>query len=450
MSDVVTKRRPMIDWDEFEKRLNPPISAHQKEGDALAELLRIIADKVEPHFESTADLSKKSLRDAKETGTRSQTDVQTRQVASDFAAIEAGLLGTKQPQAGVPQDAERSAVAYKRPDTRAPLIGGDFAAIEAALLSGLREQAAEKISEPSSAPNALPGLDAGADRWLDQERQPASRLAGDDADGQVRSRRPLYAMVALIIAGMVGIAVSSGLGSRVSGQAEIAAIKADAETPARLAVTTTDADIPAKEVAILDKPQEPSPAPIATGSEQTPGVPQADAPPPAGPSQAQIELPAVPPAPAPAMAEPPVTAASAEPVAVKNDLAGPEGAAQISNGTPPQANLNEAPPVVSESPAAAKPPVAKAAGHVAKPKAAAAKHPGGHGKPPHQVANAAAHAAPVRPLPAEPAPSADLKAAAPAAAPSPAPNGAFGFVQSAVNSLTNTTAKLMEWGGARP
>ncbi len=450
MSDVVTKRRPMIDWDEFEKRLGPPISAHQKEGDALAELLRIIADKVEPHFESTADLSKKSRRDAKETGTRSQTDPQIRQDAGGFSAIEAGLLGTKQPQAAVPPlDSERSAVAYKRPDAHAPLIGGDFAAIEAALLSGLREQAAEKISESSSAPNALPGLDAGVDRWLDQERQPASRLAGDDADGQVRSRRPLYAMVALIIAGMAGIAVSSGLGSRVSGQAEIAAVKAEAEAPARLAVTTTDADIPAKEIAILDKPQEPSPAPIAGGSEQTPGALQADAPPPAEPSQAQIELPAVPPAPAPAMVEPPVTAASAEPVAVKNDLAGPEGAAQISNGTPPQANLNEAPPVVPEPPVAAKPPAAKAAGHVVKPKAAAAKHPGGHGKPPHQVANAAAHAAPVRPLPNEPAPGADLKAAAPAA-PSPAPNGAFGFVQSAVNSLTNTTAKLMEWGGARP
>jgi hypothetical protein len=450
MSDVVTKRRPMIDWDEFGKRLNPPISAHQKEGDALAELLRIIADKVEPHFESPADLSNKSQGDAKETGTRTLTDAQIRQDAGGFSVIEAGLLGTKQPQAAVrPPDSERSAVAYKRPDARAPLIGGDFAAIEAALLSGLREQAVEKVSEPSSAPNALPGLDAGADRWLDQERQPASRLA-DDAGGEVRSRRPLYAMVALIIAGMAGIAVSSGLGSRVSGQAEIAAIKADAETPARLAVTTTDADIPAKEVAILDKPQEPSPAPIATGSEQTPGALQADAPPPAGPSQAQIELPAVPPAPAPALAEPPVTAASAEPVAVKNDLAGPEEAAQISNGTPQQANLNEAPPVVPESAVAAKPPAAKAAGHVAKPKAAAAKHPGGHGKPPHQVANAAAHAAPVRPLPAEPAQSADLKAAAPALQPSPAPSGAFGFVQSAVNSLTNTTSKLMEWGGARP
>jgi hypothetical protein len=450
MSDVVTKRRPMIDWDEFEKRLGPPISTNQKEGDALAELLRIIADKVEPHFEPTVDLSGKSQRDATETGTRTQTDTQIGQVAGGFAAIEAGLLSTKQPQAAVPPlDSERSTVAYKRPDARAPLIGGDFAAIEAALLSGLREQAAERVSETSSAPNALPGLDAGADRWLDQERQPASRLA-DDAGSEVRSRRPLYAMVALTIAGMAGIAVSSGFGSRVSGQAEIAAIKPDSEAPARLAVTTTDADIPAKEVAILDKPQELSPAPIATGSEQTPGALQADAPPPAGPSQAQIELPAVPPAPAPALAEPPVTTASAEPVAVKNDLAGPVEAAQNSNGTSPQANLNEAPPVVPDPPVAAKPPAAKAASHVAKPiKAAAAKHPGGHSKP-HQLANAAAHAAPVKPLPTEPAPSADLKAAAPAAQPSPAPNGAFGFVQSAVNSLTNTTAKLMEWGGARP
>jgi hypothetical protein len=70
-----------------------------------------------------------------------------RLVGGDFAAIEAGLLGTKQPQAAIPSEAERSTVEYKRPNARAPLISGDFAAIEAGLLGALREQATATVSE---------------------------------------------------------------------------------------------------------------------------------------------------------------------------------------------------------------------------------------------------------------------------------------------------------------
>lgn len=49
MSDVFTKRRPMIDLDEFERRLSRPSSTDQKGGDVLAELLRVIGDKDAPH-----------------------------------------------------------------------------------------------------------------------------------------------------------------------------------------------------------------------------------------------------------------------------------------------------------------------------------------------------------------------------------------------------------------
>ena len=98
MSDVVTKRRPMIDLDEFEKRLSQPFSSDQKNGDPLAELLRIIGDKIEPQFEPAADLLVKTPGDAGEPCTPKQMDVQIRAIASDFPAIEAGLLGAKQPR----------------------------------------------------------------------------------------------------------------------------------------------------------------------------------------------------------------------------------------------------------------------------------------------------------------------------------------------------------------
>jgi hypothetical protein len=135
MSDVFTKRRPMIDWDEFERRLCPPCSTDQRDDDPLAELLSIIGGKDE-----------------------SQADAQARVAGGDFAAIEVGLLGTRQPQAAIPSEAERSTVEYKRPNARAPLISGDFAAIEAGLLGAPREQATATVSEANIS-NAFSSVD---------------------------------------------------------------------------------------------------------------------------------------------------------------------------------------------------------------------------------------------------------------------------------------------------
>ena len=85
-------------------------------------------------------------------------------------------------------------------------------------------------------------------------------------------------------------------------------------------------------------------------------------------------------------------------------------------------------------------------GRVAKPlKPATARHPARHGQP-RQIANKA-KAMPVDPSNTEPAPIGDPKAVTPTTQPSPTTNGALGFVQSAVNSLTSATAKLLEWGG---
>jgi hypothetical protein len=440
MSDVVTKRRPMIDLDEFEKRLCQPFSSDQKDGDPLAELLRIIGDKVEPKFDPVADLLVKAPVDAGETCMQQQMDGQVRRNVSDFPAIEAGLSGAKQPQAVTPRDTERSTAAYKRPS-----ISGDFAAIEAGLLSGLREQATGPAVDTVES-NAVPSVGHGGTQyWLDQERQPVSRLVGNDGE-QVRSRRPLYAMGALIIAGITGITVSSGLGTRMSGPAEIAVLKAESGSAARQQDAAINADVQAKDIASLSKPQELSPLPPSDGNDRSVGVTQAEEKSPLESNQAHIELPPVPPAPASVMAEPVVSAASVEPDAAKTDSTAPEAARLPNETAGSQAVMNEAPPVAPPPPAAAaKPVVAKAVKHAIKPpKTAAAKHSGSQG-PSHQLANTA-KATNAGQLPADPAPVAETKVAtAPAAQPSPA-SGPFGFVQSAVNSITSTTAKLMQLG----
>ena len=127
----------MINLDEFERRLCPSCSTDQKDGDPFAELLRIIGDKDESHetdFEPKTQLSARAWQDAGQPGELNQPGAQVRLIGGDFAAIEAGLLGTKQPQAAIPPEAEQSTVEYNSPNARAPLISGDFTAIEAGLL----------------------------------------------------------------------------------------------------------------------------------------------------------------------------------------------------------------------------------------------------------------------------------------------------------------------------
>jgi hypothetical protein len=456
MSDVFTKRRPMIDLDEFERRLCRPRSTDQKDGDPLAELLRIIGVKDESHetdFEPKTSLSARARQDAGEPGELNQPDAQVRLVVGDFAAIEAGLLGTKQPQAAIPPEAERSTVEYERPNARAPLISGDFAAIEAGLLGAPREQAAATVSEANLS-NAFSSMDIGSQRFLHQDNQPVSRHVGV-ADVQNRSRRPLYVMVAIVIVAMAGIAVSFGLKSRASDPPEIASIKAESGAAKLQGDTASGADAPAQEAAILSKPPEPSPMAPVNGTERTLDLPQVEEKtlPAESPAQIDNRPPATPSAPAqaPMPAEPLSTAAPVVSEKMKTDLVRPDGTL-LSNGTPPQANVNEAPLPAPQSAAADQVPRAKAVGHVAKPrKPTTARDQARHGQP-RQIVNKA-KGMPVSSLTTERAPIGDPKAVTPTTQPSPASNGAFGFVQSAVNSLTSATAKLLEWGridGSRP
>ena len=250
MNDVITKRRPMIDLDEFERRLGRPCSTDQRDGDPLAELLRIIGDKDEPHktdLEPKTQLSAMARPDIGETGEWKQPDAQAHLVGGNFAAIEAGLLGTKQPDAVTLRDAERSTVENKRPKPRVPLLSGDFAAIEAALLGALREQTTATVPETDMA-NAFPSVDLGSEGRLYQHDQPASRHTGV-AGGQIKSRRRRYVIGAIVFVGMAGVAVSFGLNSRLSGQSDIASIEADNGPDNPQTDAMSNADVPAQDAA---------------------------------------------------------------------------------------------------------------------------------------------------------------------------------------------------------
>jgi hypothetical protein len=455
MSDVFTKRRPMIDWDELESRLCRACSPDEKDDDPLAELLHVIGDKDESHetdFEPNTPLSARAWQGAGERGELNQPDAQVRLVGGDFAAIEAGLLGTKQPQAAIPPEAERSTGKDKKPNARAPLISGDFTAIEAGLLGAPREQAAATVLEAHMS-NAFLSVDIGSQPSVHQDNQPVSRHAGV-AHWQNRSR-PLYVMVAIVIVAMAGIAVGIGLKSRASGAPEIASVKAENGAVKLQGDPAGGANAPAQEAAILSKPPELSPMAPINGTERTLDVPQVEEKTLPAESHAQIDNrpPAVPSAPAQTQtpAEPLGMAAPIESEKMKTDLVWPDGTLSP-NAKPPQANINEAPLPAPQSAAAAKPPRAEAVSHVAKPrKPTAVRDQARHGQP-RQIANKA-KGMPVSSLTTERAPIGDPTAVTPTTQSSPASNGAFGFVQSAVNSLTSASAKLLEWGridGSRP
>ena len=262
------------------------------------------------------------------------------------------------------------------------------------------------------------------------------------------TRRPLYVMVAIVFVAMAGIAACISLKSRASGPPEIASIKAENGAAKLQGDTASGADAPAQEAAILSKPPEPSPMGLVNGTERTLDLPQVEEKtlPAESPAQIDNRTPAVPSAPAQAQtpAEPLSMAAPIESEKMKTDLVRPDGTLPP-NAAPPQP--------APQSPAAAEAPRAKAVGHVAKPrKPTTVRDQARHGQP-RQIANKA-KGTPVSSLTTEPAPIADPKAEAPTTQPSPASNGAFGFVQSAVNSLTSATAKLLEWErietGSRP
>ncbi|MFZ3328057.1 MAG: hypothetical protein WA231_20175, partial [Methylocella sp.] len=277
MSNVFAKRRPMINLDEYERHLYRSCSTEQKDDDPLAELLRIIGGKDESHetdFDPKTPLSARARQDAGEPGELNQPDAQAPLISGDFAAIEAGLLGVKQPHAATLRDAERSTVESKGPNAQAPLISGDFAAIESGLLGAPRERAMAAVSEANMS-NATSSGDIGSQRFLPQDNQPASRHARV-ADGQNRSRRPLYVMVAIVIVGMAGIAASFGLKSRASGPLEIASVRADNGPDKQQTEATSGANVPVQDAPILSKPPEPSPMALVNGTERTLDLPQAE------------------------------------------------------------------------------------------------------------------------------------------------------------------------------
>jgi cell division septation protein DedD len=332
MSEPMVKRRPMIDLEEFERRLRKPLSLSPEENDPLAELARFVGA---PEDQQKGD-----------------------PYESVFEPQNRWAAGALRGGQGLGEVRERS--------VQEPLIRGDFASIEAGLLSAdLAEDAT------GSAENIV--LDHSDEmEGVVHSPYPETEDAAAEASGsyeEIRSRRPLYVMAAMIIAGVAGIFASFAFKGAVSTQDEVATIRA-ADGPVKVQPeTAAGPENPSQDATVLGgQPQQPPVAAVnnveqpsdlsaqtqmadGQGSSQLAavGTGAAAIPVPAPPAQAQPRSPA----------EPQSIAELIEPRKVKTVSVRPDGTV-LPNDTPPAA--------ARSVPVPAARPAAPAAGKAATPK----------------------------------------------------------------------------------
>jgi hypothetical protein len=225
MREPVAKRRPMIDIDEFERRLRPP-SALRREGDPLAELARLAGGRDDPYK----------------------------------AVFE------PQYQRATPAWEGSDHVDY---GAHEHLNGDEFAPMEPASPGQERQEASAPLLADVEDSTAFLGIDNGSEHWTYEANpvaaQPQPVYYQDD---EIRSRRPLYLMAAIIVIGIAGIGASFAFKSGGSGAREVAMIKA-AEGPVKIQPErSVGADIPNQDASILDKSSQAAPVAVVNNAEQ--------------------------------------------------------------------------------------------------------------------------------------------------------------------------------------
>lgn len=458
MSDPVTKRRPMIDLEEFEKRLRLARSTTPEDGDSLAEFARLVGwqdNSSDTIIESRDQRATAPRQDESVSCERKERDAQLRLDSGDFAAIEAGLLNARREKAELPPEAvpspagelkaEKLLAEHRASDAQERLISGDFAAIEAGLLGARREHSATMPGEALEAENSnvLAAVIDETDRLRHEDVTAVGHRRG--VIGQkMRSRRSLYATAAIAIVAIGGVAAIFGFRSGVFDTLQIATIKAGDEAAKLSPETTRDVeasvepratqplgsedaaglDIPGKSVAkdasVLGVAPQPPSGELNNNAEQQAGAQQAQETPPGavgldGPAPrladgfaAETSAAA---SPVPEQAAPLGGAASIEPKQ-KDNMSNPPDGVPLSHDAPATATL--APLPAPRPSAAAKVLAPKTARVAAKPDPAAVQQGGGS----HSAQAAKAAKAATKPIASAPRPRAVTSApvAKPAAA----------------------------------
>jgi hypothetical protein len=233
----------MIDLDEFERRLRQPGSDAPKDNDALLELARLVGQPQEDPYQGVFAAQ---VRRPVQAWDESSHTANGRDplIGSGFAAIEAGLLGAAgRDTATAYADHGRATDFRDSPELREPQNFHDTA------------------EEPEN--------------WGYADPQEAPPFPVDGVEDEERSRRPLYLMAAIIVAGISVIGASFVIKGGITAPTEIATIKA-ASGPAKIQPeATAGGEVPVQDASIVDRSPQSSAVALVNNAEQPVDLSQA-------------------------------------------------------------------------------------------------------------------------------------------------------------------------------
>lgn len=329
MSEPVARQRPMIDLDEFERRLRWPAASPPppRNDDPLAELARLVGDEKDPYRgmfqeelrrENHEERSSAPIRPVGRdrlagsgTGMRAERPHDPPRVAASApprmplhipprVAEPVEAWGGRAPVPAAPVPAARAAARGNGlPASRnsgpnpAQNLGGNFAAIEAGLRGSIQPEF--RSSNQNYAPDFQPHYDQGWNEdlapqekdlapeeddadWLAQAQKAAPRQPGFLPEPP-RSRRLLYVTAAIILVGIGGIGATFAIKRSPVSPQQIAMIKA-ATSPAKIEAPEPATNAGAKiiqDASVLDKTPQPLPVGVVNRAEQPVDLAQAEA-----------------------------------------------------------------------------------------------------------------------------------------------------------------------------
>ncbi len=260
MSEPAAKQRQMIDLDEFERRLSRSPAPARGGDDPPADLARLVGGG-EDRFED--------LFQGRPTRARAPEPPHTPQPPAPHVPdwlVEEAHTHSHQPYSNQPHAQQPRAHQF-------PLPPVDFAAIEAGLRGSLPPEYQNFADTDAYA-------DQQGEDWFDT---PLATEAPHIIEAP-RSRLPLYATAAIIVAGIAGIGATFAIKRTPPAPQEIAFIKAPTAPVKVAAVGAMDTDT-SQDASILDKTPQPAPTGVVSHTEQPVDV-SSVVPPPASPAGA--------------------------------------------------------------------------------------------------------------------------------------------------------------------
>ena len=237
MSEPVTKQRPTVDLDDFERRLHEQARPH--DDDPLAELARLVGERHDPYGDVFAHEAV-ARPPAYQGQARHEPDSGQRlplspRLSGDFAAIEAGLRGAFSPEG---------------PETGVPTYAHD------AYHGGQHQgDAPHGYEQPQ---DYAPTADYDEAQWAQHER----------AVPPARKRRPVFVMAATIAVGVIGIGAAFALKGHGSSPGEIKTIMAAAGPTKIQPPADAPQDATSQDSSILGKTNQPAPTKLVNREEQ--------------------------------------------------------------------------------------------------------------------------------------------------------------------------------------